>query len=125
MTVPLLAPHDSEIDEPLVPVTDGLPGVPGVPGPVPPEHGAPLSVQFDGLPPPAPMKPNVAVAPGASGPAHVGFWNEYRLPDDLRPTGSPMTYLAGGKQYIVVAAGIAPPATRETRAGELVALSLP
>jgi quinoprotein glucose dehydrogenase len=51
--------------------------------------------------------------------------HEYRLPDDLRPTGSPMTYLAGGKQYIVVAAGIAPPATRETRAGELVALSLP
>ena len=50
--------------------------------------------------------------------------HEFRFPDDLRPTGSPMTYMAGGKQYIVVAAGIAPPAAKETRAGELIALTV-
>lgn len=50
---------------------------------------------------------------------------EFRLPNDLRPTGSPMTYMAGDKQYIVVAAGLAPPATKESAAGELIALALP
>jgi quinoprotein glucose dehydrogenase len=50
---------------------------------------------------------------------------EYRLPDDLRPTSAPMTYMVDGKQYIVVAAGLAPPATKESRAGELIALTLP
>jgi quinoprotein glucose dehydrogenase len=51
--------------------------------------------------------------------------HQLKLPDDLRPTGIPMTYLVAGKQYIVVAAGLAPPAARETRAGELIALTLP
>jgi quinoprotein glucose dehydrogenase len=49
---------------------------------------------------------------------------EFKLPDGLRPTGSPMTYLTGGKQYIVVAAGAAPPGTKESRPGELIALTV-
>lgn len=40
---------------------------------------------------------------------------EFELPDDA--TGVPMTYLAGGKQYVAVAVGSSPP--------QLVALSLP
>ena len=50
---------------------------------------------------------------------------EYLLPDGLRPTGVPMTYMVGGKQYIVVASGAAPPATTESVPGELLALTLP
>jgi quinoprotein glucose dehydrogenase len=49
---------------------------------------------------------------------------QLRLPDGLRPTGIPMTYMVNGNQYIVVAAGIQPPAARETRAGELICFSL-
>jgi quinoprotein glucose dehydrogenase len=49
---------------------------------------------------------------------------QLHLPDDLRPTGVPMTYMVNGNQYIVFAAGIQPPATRETKAGELIAFSL-
>jgi hypothetical protein len=85
VTVPLLAPHESEIDDAVAPVTDGLPGVPGVPGLglVPPPHGAPLSVQLAGLPEPAPMNPKLAVPPGGIGPAQVGLVNVYRPPDEV------------------------------------------
>lgn len=49
-----------------MPVTDGVPGAPGVPGLVPPPQAAPLSVQLDGVAPPGlPLKPKLAVAPGA------------------------------------------------------------
>ncbi len=65
-----------------------------------------------------------AVAPNSGGPtfrAHdkrTGdvIW-EFMLPGNQ--TSAPMTYLAGGKQYIVVAAGAM------GRAGEYVALTLP
>jgi glucose dehydrogenase len=50
---------------------------------------------------------------------------EYKLPDGLRPTAIPMTYMIGDEQYIVVAAGAGPPATRESHPEELVALTLP
>jgi hypothetical protein len=61
-----------------VAVTRGLPGCPGTPGgwlvggwlvgggpvgPPPPPQGAPLSVQFAGLPEPLPMKPKLTDAP--------------------------------------------------------------
>ena len=50
---------------------------------------------------------------------------EYELPDGLRPTAVPMTYLIDGKQFIVIAAGASPPATTESVPAELVALTLP
>ena len=68
MTVPVEAPHDREIEVLVVPVTDGVPGVPGVPGlgGVPPAQDAPLRVQLDGVAEPGlPLKPKLAVAPGA------------------------------------------------------------
>ena len=50
---------------------------------------------------------------------------EVELPGGLRPTAVPMTYAVEGKQYIVVAAGAAPPATSGRVPAALVALTLP
>ena len=50
---------------------------------------------------------------------------EYDLPDGLRPTGVPITYMLNGKQYIALFASASPPATTYRLPGELVALTLP
>jgi hypothetical protein len=65
--VPLEALQANEMLDAVEPVTRTFPGVDGAPGvPLPPPpHGAPLRVQFAGLPEPAPMKPKTTLAPGA------------------------------------------------------------
>ena len=55
-------------------------------------------------------------APGASA---VVYWTLSLAGRTFRTTGAPMTYLYGGKQYIVVATGW------KDVASELVALALP
>ena len=50
---------------------------------------------------------------------------EYELPDGLRPTAVPMTYLVDDRQFIVVAAGASPPGARLSVPAELLALTLP
>ena len=50
---------------------------------------------------------------------------EYELPDGLRPTAVPMTYLVDDRQFIVVAAGASPPGARMSVPAELLALALP
>jgi hypothetical protein len=50
---------------------------------------------------------------------------ELRLPDGLRPSGAPMTYLTQGSQYIVLAASATTKAAGIDRAGELLAFTVP
>src|ERR1700754_3651004 len=64
--------------------TLGAPGGPGAVGAVEPPHDAPLSVQLAGDPPPAPMSPNAAVAPGASVPFQDLLRNSKRCPLRVR-----------------------------------------
>ena len=71
--------------------------------------------------PPGQGSPNLLAIDKATG--EVVF--EYALPDGLRPTAVPMTYLIDGQQFIVIAAGASPPATTESLPAELVALTLP
>ena len=89
----------------LVTKTLFISGSSGLHPSIPPDQGAPLLLALD-------------KATGA-------LIDEIELPDGLRPTGAPMTYMANGQQYIVVAVGAAPPATRQTVPAELVALRLP
>src|SRR5260370_865550 len=89
----------------LVTKTLLISGTAGLHPSIPPDQGAPMLVALD-------KKTGELIY-------------EIPLPDGLRPTGAPMTYLVGGKQYILVAAGAAPPGTKERRPGELVALTLP
>jgi len=50
---------------------------------------------------------------------------ELKLPDDLRPSGVPMTYMVRGKQYLLVAASATARATGVDRPGELLIFALP
>jgi quinoprotein glucose dehydrogenase len=50
---------------------------------------------------------------------------ELKLPDDLRPSGVPMTYMIQGKQYLLVAASATMRAAGVDRAGELLVFALP
>jgi quinoprotein glucose dehydrogenase len=50
--------------------------------------------------------------------------SELKLPDDLRPSGIPMTYMIQGRQYILVAASATKKAAGVDRAGELLVFAL-
>jgi glucose dehydrogenase len=50
---------------------------------------------------------------------------ELKLPDDLRPSGIPMTYMVRGKQYLLVAASATMRAAGVDRPGELLVFALP
>jgi quinoprotein glucose dehydrogenase len=50
---------------------------------------------------------------------------ELRLPDGLRPSGVPMTYMVRGRQFIALAASATTRAAGIDRAGELLAFALP
>ena len=49
---------------------------------------------------------------------------ELKLPDDLRPSGIPMTYMIQGRQYLLVAASATKKAAGVDRAGELLVFAL-
>jgi quinoprotein glucose dehydrogenase len=50
---------------------------------------------------------------------------ELKLPDDLRPSGIPMTYMIEGRQYLLVAASATKRAAGVERPGELLVFALP
>jgi quinoprotein glucose dehydrogenase len=80
-------------------------GAGGLHGSIPPRQGNPYLLAID-------KKTGEAV------------W-ELKLPDDLRPSGIPMTYMVQGKQYLLVAASATTRAAGVERAGELLVFALP